>query len=119
MMAGVGPFAVPLAMPLPPPQQPKGTVVDPTHGPKNGPKHVPKNGSKTGSLSVGMPVVVHANDLNPASYRYLVENARNNKCGGALHTYNMDARYVCCLSSLGWHSVGTPCPSSIAALACE
>mmetsp|Transcript_11849 Transcript_11849/g.22182 ORF Transcript_11849/g.22182 Transcript_11849/m.22182 type:complete len:570 (+) Transcript_11849:64-1773(+) len=40
-------------------------------------------------------VEVHANDLNPESYRYLNINAKLNKChkNNMLHTYNMDARY--------------------------
>jgi tRNA (guanine37-N1)-methyltransferase len=40
-------------------------------------------------------VEVHANDLNPESYKYLNINAKLNKCDekGRLHTYNMDARY--------------------------
>ena len=39
-------------------------------------------------------IVVHANDLNPASYRYLVANSQRNKCQN-LHCYNMDARAFC------------------------
>ncbi|KAL7546051.1 hypothetical protein ACHAWF_009393, partial [Thalassiosira exigua] len=38
-------------------------------------------------------VVVHANDLNPASYEYLVSNAELNRCRkDRLSTYNLDAR---------------------------
>lgn len=39
-------------------------------------------------------VTVHANDLNPHSHHYLVENAKLNECNGAstLKTYNMDGR---------------------------
>jgi tRNA (guanine37-N1)-methyltransferase len=36
-------------------------------------------------------VTVHANDLNPSSYKYLVKNAQRNKCRN-LHCYNEDAR---------------------------
>lgn len=32
-------------------------------------------------------------DLNPASFKYLEVNARNNHCGRRLQCYNMDARY--------------------------
>lgn len=32
-------------------------------------------------------------DLNPASFKYLEVNARNNHCGRRLHCYNRDARY--------------------------
>lgn len=35
---------------------------------------------------------VHANDLNPASYKYLNVNSTRNKCGEFLNTYNMDGR---------------------------
>lgn len=44
-------------------------------------------------------VEVHANDLNPESYKYLNINAKLNKCNHhekdmpKLYTYNMDARY--------------------------
>lgn len=38
-------------------------------------------------------VEVYANDLNPISYRYLQSNAKLNKCGKLLHSYNMDGRY--------------------------
>ena len=92
---------MPLAMPPPPPQQTKGTRTEiednPQKGPnngqktgaKNGPKHGPHNGPKNGPKTA---ISVHANDLNPASYKYLVVNAKNNKCGAALSTYNMDGR---------------------------
>jgi tRNA (guanine37-N1)-methyltransferase len=36
-------------------------------------------------------IVVHANDLNPSSYQYLLINGRKNKCDN-LKCYNMDAR---------------------------
>jgi tRNA (guanine37-N1)-methyltransferase len=37
-------------------------------------------------------ITVHANDLNPASYKYLVQNGKLNKCQKHLKTYNMDGR---------------------------
>ena len=37
---------------------------------------------------------VHANDLNPASHKYLEANSKRNKCRN-LHCYNMDARAFC------------------------
>lgn len=64
MMAGVGPFAVPLAM-----------------------SRVELPSKKTIN-----PIIVHANDLNPASYKYLVMNSKNNKCTSTLFPYNMDGR---------------------------
>jgi tRNA (guanine37-N1)-methyltransferase len=36
-------------------------------------------------------IVVHANDLNPSSYKYLLINGKKNKCDN-LHCYKMDAR---------------------------
>ncbi|KAL3804498.1 hypothetical protein HJC23_002537 [Cyclotella cryptica] len=39
------------------------------------------------------PIVCHANDLNPVSYKYLQTNAKINKCfADRLLTYNLDAR---------------------------
>ena len=35
---------------------------------------------------------VHANDLNPASYKYLLANAKANHCAQSLCAYNMDGR---------------------------
>jgi tRNA (guanine37-N1)-methyltransferase len=37
-------------------------------------------------------IAVHANDLNPMSYKYLKINAKTNKCGTKLIPYNMDGR---------------------------
>jgi tRNA (guanine37-N1)-methyltransferase len=36
-------------------------------------------------------IVVHANDLNPSSHKYLVMNGKKNKCDN-LHCYQMDGR---------------------------
>mmetsp|Transcript_8114 Transcript_8114/g.19617 ORF Transcript_8114/g.19617 Transcript_8114/m.19617 type:complete len:451 (+) Transcript_8114:112-1464(+) len=44
--------------------------------------------------SKGHNIEVHANDLNPASYKYLLSNSRKNRCTG-LSCYNMDARKFC------------------------
>ena len=39
------------------------------------------------------PIICHANDLNPVSYKYLQMNAKLNKCfADRLETYNLDAR---------------------------
>lgn len=35
---------------------------------------------------------VHANDLNPHSYKYLCDNAKKNGVGGKVRTYNLDGR---------------------------
>ena len=37
-------------------------------------------------------IEVYANDLNPASYAYLLKNAEQNKCSNLLHGYNLDGR---------------------------
>ena len=44
--------------------------------------------------SKGYGIHVHANDLNPSSYKYLVINNKKNKCE-RLSCYNMDARGFC------------------------
>lgn len=44
--------------------------------------------------SKGHNIKVHANDLNPDSYKYLTSNSKKNKCSG-LSCYNMDAREFC------------------------
>jgi tRNA (guanine37-N1)-methyltransferase len=39
------------------------------------------------------PIICHANDLNPVSYKYLQMNAKLNRCfADRLETYNLDAR---------------------------
>jgi tRNA (guanine37-N1)-methyltransferase len=65
MMAGIGPFAVPLTA---------SSAKD------DNPKQ--------------LPITVHANDLNPASYEYLEINAKANRCKH-LFMYNLDARTFC------------------------
>lgn len=53
-----------------------------------GPFAVPLTSKDTGNVHV------HANDLNPSSYKYLVLNSERNKCKN-LHCYNMDGRAFC------------------------
>lgn len=36
--------------------------------------------------------VVHGNDLNPASFKYLVENSKTNRVDKFLQCYNLDGR---------------------------
>ena len=43
-------------------------------------------------LSSQHGINVHANDLNPKSYEYLLENKKLNKCGDNLKPYNLDGR---------------------------
>jgi tRNA (guanine37-N1)-methyltransferase len=62
MMAGVGPFAVPLALRLKLANAPRPHSA------------------------------VYANDLNPASYEYLVENTRLNNCSSHMNSLNLDGR---------------------------
>jgi tRNA (guanine37-N1)-methyltransferase len=73
LMAGVGPFAVPLTARLP------------TKGKK-----------KSDDDNARSDIVVHANDLNPASYKYLKINAEKNKCPSErLYCYNLCGRAFC------------------------
>lgn len=45
---------------------------------------------------------VYANDLNPASYKYLVENSKKNHCGDNLLSFNTDGRiFILNLQSMG------------------
>jgi tRNA (guanine37-N1)-methyltransferase len=71
----------------------KGTLVVADMMAGIGPFAVPLTAS--GSHSSNCNISVHANDLNPASYHYLVMNGRKNNCQQRLHTYNMDARAFC------------------------
>jgi tRNA (guanine37-N1)-methyltransferase len=38
-------------------------------------------------------IQVYANDLNPISYQYLLENRNKNKCATTLQAFNMDGRW--------------------------
>lgn len=66
LMAGIGPFAIPLS-------------------------------SKSLAERQGFNdnILVHANDLNPSSFEYLLINKKKNKCEKNLKCYNMDAREFC------------------------
>ena len=100
LMAGIGPFAIPL-------------TARTNEAPKSdrGDTKKKKNKNSTTARVPPLPVVVHANDLNPSSYEFLVVNAKRNKCDfiangdsmdshskytkHKLHAYNMDARSFC------------------------
>lgn len=67
LMAGVGPFAVPLTRPL-------------------------DTNNKSNDQQQPQPhITVYANDLNPASYKYLTINSTKNKCRN-LNCFNVDGR---------------------------
>jgi tRNA (guanine37-N1)-methyltransferase len=89
LMAGVGPFAVPLTGELPV----KGN----------------KKSKATKYHDYASKIVVYANDLNPASSKYLKINAEKNKCPHErLHCYNMDARAFCHLLQESQKDSGIP-----------
>ncbi|KAL3916664.1 MAG: hypothetical protein SGILL_005074, partial [Bacillariaceae sp.] len=75
LMAGIGPFAVPLT----------ATTL----------KANQESNAYGGDEQTEPAIIVHANDLNPASYKYLKINHKVNKCGDALKMYNMDGRAFC------------------------
>ena len=81
MMAGVGPFAIPLAM-TPPnnPQKGKGANKGKKEDQVANKKRVHSNLSQLPSSSLnGNNLQIHANDLNPASYTAMLQNAALNK----------------------------------------
>lgn len=43
-------------------------------------------------LAINQDYRVYANDLNPASYKYLVSNTKRNRCDARLRSYNLDGR---------------------------
>jgi tRNA (guanine37-N1)-methyltransferase len=77
LMAGVGPFAVPLT-------RPSSSDV------RNKQKQKPQENQQQQQQQSGA-ITVYANDLNPASYKYLTVNTTKNKCQN-LHCSNVDAR---------------------------
>ena len=76
MMAGIGPFAIPL------------TSLSCRK------KKSSKKGKVDNNGDNDQQIEVYANDLNPASYEYLVINSERNKCQNLL-MYNIDARVFC------------------------
>ena len=101
LMAGIGPFAMPLT----------ARTKEDKSSKNDNPGVERKKGKNKKHMSVKnppFPIEVHANDLNPSSYEYLLVNAKRNKCdfvtnddstcsndkGNAhrLYAYNMDAR---------------------------
>jgi tRNA (guanine37-N1)-methyltransferase len=92
LMAGVGPFAVPLSCPGSSTQRGKDSAA---------------------AAARPASVVVHANDLNPDSYRFLVRNGLSNQCRD-LHCYNLDARdfVIKVVEPSGAHAVIMNLPAS-------
>jgi tRNA (guanine37-N1)-methyltransferase len=91
LMAGVGPFAVPLTCS----------------------RITTNRGEDAAAMGRPANIVVHANDLNPDSYRFLVRNGRSNRCRN-LHCYNQDARDFVCnvVEPRGTHVVIMNLPAS-------
>jgi len=56
-----------------------------------GPFAIPLTSSNTQHSNTN--IICHANDLNPISYKYLLQNGQTNKCQkDRLYTYNLDGR---------------------------
>eukprot|EP00981_Chlorochromonas_danica_P004862 scaffold976_cov214-Ochromonas_danica.AAC.6 len=96
MMAGVGPFAVPLAMQqaIQPPMNHSGGGGDGGHKKKDNNKKAAqqqKSNTSTNPIKPKM-IKVYANDLNPASFKYLSINAESNHCQKWLKPFNLDGR---------------------------
>jgi tRNA (guanine37-N1)-methyltransferase len=92
LMAGIGPFAVPLTSPAD------------DHNRIN--KKKQKKKEQDDPSSQQSKFTVYANDLNPASYKYLSMNKTKNKCQN-LHCFNVDARaFVHHLQTIPAISVG-------------
>lgn len=85
MMGGVGPFAVPLAI---------AALQPPAFATPTTPANAPTNTKKQPLTYQQSPpyMLIHANDLNPASYRYLVINQEQNRVQRSLRPYNLDGR---------------------------
>jgi len=105
LMAGIGPFAIPLTAK----NLIRGNSNKQTKKNKNKDNNDNNNTDK-GGKDCSLPIEVYANDLNPSSYEFLVENAKRNKCdfetnknfvdycsdhSYSLHVSNMDARAYC------------------------
>lgn len=118
LMAGVGPFAVPLTAVFPP---------NKNHNKKNkkqkGKKRAQHESITNTDANSGdkteinkATIIVHANDLNPASYKYLKINGQKNKCpSNRMISYNMDARAFCHqlqTESIEFHHVVMNLPAS-------
>ena len=58
-----------------------------------GPFAIPLTSSNTQHYQ-SSKIICHANDLNPISYKYLLQNGQTNKCSmnDRLYTYNLDGR---------------------------
>jgi len=57
-----------------------------------GPFAIPLTSTNT-QHSADTKIICHANDLNPTSYKYLLQNGQTNKCPkDRLYTYNLDGR---------------------------
>jgi tRNA (guanine37-N1)-methyltransferase len=79
LMAGIGPFAVPLTSP------------SDDYNKINKKKQKKKEQDSQQQQTQPSKITVYANDLNPASYKYLSLNATKNKCQN-LHCSGIDAR---------------------------
>lgn len=87
MMGGVGPFSIPLAL-----AALQSHSMEELHKPAIASSATGAVSAKNAPKRVTPGMIIHSNDLNPASYKYLVQNQEKNRVQASLVPYNLDGR---------------------------